>query len=241
MSEIVLFDIDGTLLRGAGPQHKNALIEGIRRVTGLETTLDGVATAGTLDRDLITLMLRTVGYSDDQICAVLPEAIIACQAAYLQNCASDLQPFVCTGAREFLEQLRECDAVLGLVTGNLSEIGWRKVELARLRDYFSVGAFSEDGHTRAELAGIAAERARAYCQGTQYCPITLIGDHANDIEAAKANRFRSIAVATGVSPVSELEKFLPDLVVHDLTELPVAKLMDRARVREIGEQLRPAT
>ena len=241
MSEIVLFDIDGTLLRGAGFHHKNALIEGIRRVTGLETTLDGIATAGTLDRDLITLMLRAAGYSDDQICAALPETVMACQTAYLQNCASDLQPFVCTGVHEFLQQLRERDAVLGLVTGNLSEIGWKKVELAGLRDYFSVGAFSEDGHTRAELARIAAGRAKAYCQGTQHCPVTLIGYHANDIEAAKANGFRSIAVATGVSPVSELEKFSPDLVLRDLTELPVEKLMDRARVRETGEQQQPST
>ncbi|MBV8706786.1 MAG: hypothetical protein JO028_06340, partial [Acidobacteriaceae bacterium] len=61
---IVLFDIDGTLLRGAGPHHKEALVEGIRRVTGITTTLDGVPTSGTLDRDLIALMLRVAGYSD---------------------------------------------------------------------------------------------------------------------------------------------------------------------------------
>jgi phosphoglycolate phosphatase-like HAD superfamily hydrolase len=148
---------------------------------------------------------------------------------------------VCTGVREFLEQLREHEAVLGLVTGNLSEIGWKKVELAGLRDYFSVGAFSEDGHTRAELARIAAERARTYCEEIQRCLITLIGDHANDIEAAKANGFRSVAVATGVSSADELEKFSPDILVRDLRELTVAKLMDRARVRGQEEQPQPST
>ncbi len=236
---IVLFDIDGTLLRGAGPHHKDALITGIRRVTGLETTLDGIATAGTLDRDLIALMLRAAGYSDDEARAALPEIAEACQAAYLQNCASDLRKFVCAGVPAFLEQLREREAVLGLVTGNLSAIGWRKMELAGLRDYFSVGAFSEDGHTRSELARIAAGRAQACCRKAQACPVILIGDHANDIEAAKANGFRSVAVATGVSSIDELIKFSPDLAVCDLTELPVAKLMNQATVRGIPEQLRP--
>ena len=222
---IVLFDIDGTLLRGAGPHHKEALIEGIRLVTGIKTTLDGVATAGTLDRDLITAMLQRVGYPDGQIRAALPTIVAFCQVAYLENCASDLQRFVCPGVREFLQQLQKHRAVLGLVTGNLSEIGWKKVELAGLREYFTVGAFSEDGHTRAELARIAAERARASCQCVQGCPVTLVGDHANDILAAKENQFRSLAVATGVSTVEELGKFLPDLVAPDLTKVDPAQLL----------------
>jgi phosphoglycolate phosphatase len=238
--EIVLFDIDGTLLRGAGPHHKNALIEGIRRVTGIATTLDGVATAGMLDRDLIMFMLRTAGYSDHQIRAALSEISHASQAAYLQNCASDLRQFVCTGVPEFLQQLRERNAVIGLVTGNLREIGWKKVELAGLRDYFLTGAFSEDGHTRTELARIAAERARSYCRGARHCPVTLIGDHTNDIEAAKANQFYSVAAATGVSSAGELEKFSPDLLIRNLGEITAAELMHRVRVRETGEQPQPS-
>ena len=238
---IVLFDIDGTLLRGAGPHHKNALIAGIRRVTGIAATLEGVATAGTLDRDLIALMLQAAGYSSEDTRTALSEIVEACQDAYIGDCASDLQPFVCTGVREFLEQLRQQNAVLGLVTGNLRAIGWKKVELAGLQEYFSVGAFSEDGHTRAELARVAAERARAYCKPVQPCPTTLIGDHANDIAAAKANGFCSVAVATGVSTYSELEKFSPDILVHHLGELTAAQLMDRAWVRETGAQTPPTT
>ncbi len=222
---IVLFDIDGTLLRGAGPHHREALIEGIRLVTGIRTTLDGVATAGTLDRDLITAMLQAAGYPNGKIRAALPDIVAACQFAYCENCAPHLQQFVCPGVREFLQQLQKRHAVLGLVTGNLSEIGWKKVELAGLREYFAVGAFSEDGHTRAELARIAAERARASCQNIQGCPVTLVGDHANDILAAKENQFRSLAVATGVSTVEELRKFLPDIIAPDLTSIDPAQLL----------------
>ena len=39
---LVLFDIDGTLLRRAGPHHRTALIDAIHRVTGVRTTTDGI-------------------------------------------------------------------------------------------------------------------------------------------------------------------------------------------------------
>ena len=39
---LVLFDIDGTLIRRAGPHHRQALIDAVRHVTGLETTTDHI-------------------------------------------------------------------------------------------------------------------------------------------------------------------------------------------------------
>jgi len=65
---LVLFDIDGTLLRGAGTHHKEALLEGIRRVTGLETSFEGLDTAGKLDMDLIAALLQAAGGSADAPC-----------------------------------------------------------------------------------------------------------------------------------------------------------------------------
>lgn len=216
---LVLFDIDGTLMRGAGQQHKQALVDGIRHVTGVETHLNGVATSGMLDRDLIATMLRTAGMSERGIRGALQAVMQESQKRYIANCEHDLCAFVCTGAREFVIEVSQRGAVLGLVTGNLSQIGWKKVELAGLRSYFSVGGFAEDGRTRARLARIAASRAKKQALVTKNCRITLIGDHWNDIEAAKANGFQSVAVATGLMPIEELRKPQPDFLVRDLTEL----------------------
>ena len=44
----MLFDIDGTLMRGAGAHHKEALLEGVLRVTGKVASFDGIDTAGQL-------------------------------------------------------------------------------------------------------------------------------------------------------------------------------------------------
>jgi hypothetical protein len=60
---LVLFDIDGTLLRRAGSQHREALVEAVRRASGITTTIDGIPVAGMLDRDIAGSMLRAAGAS----------------------------------------------------------------------------------------------------------------------------------------------------------------------------------
>lgn len=39
---LILFDIDTTLLRRAGPHHRQALVDAVRQVTGRETTTDRI-------------------------------------------------------------------------------------------------------------------------------------------------------------------------------------------------------
>jgi phosphoglycolate phosphatase-like HAD superfamily hydrolase len=222
---LVLFDIDGTLLRGAGPHHKNALIDGVRRVTGLSATFEGIDTAGQLDRDLIVALLLAGGMNEAEIAPVLSDVSIECRRCYSTNCATDLTGFVCKGAREALVELRVRGAVLALVTGNLSEIGWRKMELAGLRDFFSLGSFSEDGATRTELARMAARRAREQALVSADCRVSLVGDHSNDIQAAHANGFQAIAVASGVMSAAELAPFSPDILLNNLSELDCRAIM----------------
>jgi phosphoglycolate phosphatase-like HAD superfamily hydrolase len=221
---LVLFDIDGTLLRGAGAHHRDALIQGIRQVTGVETHLNGVATSGMLDRDLILHMLRVSGYAESRTRSALRQIMSACERAYMANCALDLTAAVCSGARELLASLTANGAVAGLVTGNLSEIGWKKVELAGLRPYFSIGAFAQDGTSRARLARVAWQRARKAGLIGKDSRVSLIGDHMNDIEAAKANGFRSIAVASGLTGAEGLARSQPDLLIHSLCELDAQQL-----------------
>ena len=48
---LVLFDIDGTLIRRAGPHHRQALVDAVRHVTGLETTTDPEVLDQTSSRD----------------------------------------------------------------------------------------------------------------------------------------------------------------------------------------------
>jgi phosphoglycolate phosphatase len=223
-ASLVLFDIDGTLVRGAGLHHKRSLIEGIQRATGVSTTLDGVPTAGMLDRDLIVSMLRAIGQSERRIRVNLRKIMAECQACYMENCEVDLRRNVCPGVPEFVSQLHVRRAILGVVSGNLSQIGWKKLECAGLREYFSIGAFAEEGTTRTRLAQVAARRAIKQGLLPTNCRVSLVGDHVNDIEAARKNGFQAVAVATGVTPLEELRTSKPDILVRDLTELDPGEL-----------------
>ena len=222
-NSLVLFDIDGTLMRGAGVHHKNALVDGIRKVTGHATTLEGVSTAGMLDRDLIISMLHAQS-SQRKIRQNLRTIMQECASSYLRDCTADLTPFLCRGVSTVLATLRSLDITLGLVTGNLAEIGWRKVELAGIRSFFSVGAFAEDGLSRARLAQVAAHRARRMKLADRTTKVSLIGDHTNDVAAAKANGFQSIAVASGVLTAQELALAGPDVLVEHLEALDLSAL-----------------
>jgi phosphoglycolate phosphatase-like HAD superfamily hydrolase len=221
---LVLFDIDGTLVRGAGEHHRLALAEGIRRVTGITTSLDGVSTSGMLDRDLIVSMLEAAGQEASAIAQQLNQIMAECCTIY-QSYGEDLRRFVCPGVVETLVELRDRGAVLGLVSGNLASIGWRKVELAGLREYFSIGGFADDGTTRARVARVARQRAQKEGLVSMNPKVSLVGDHHNDILAARANGFQSVAVATGLTPMEELSRSQPDLLVPDLRQLPLERLL----------------
>jgi len=221
---LVLFDIDGTLVRRAGPHHREALVEAIRRATGMETTTEGVPVQGMLDRDIVAIMLAGVGASAGYIRRHMPEIIAQAQAIYARSCP-DLRRKVCPGARMLLYRLSRRGITTGLVTGNLTSIGWKKMERAGLRRYLRFGAFSELARDRAGLVRIAIRHARREGWINGASPIALIGDHPNDIQAARANRVRSIAVATGVVGAEELAKHSPDVLVPDLRALSVETLI----------------
>ncbi len=101
---LVLFDIDGTLLRRAGPHHREALVEAVRKSTGLETTTDNVPVQGMLDRDIVEEMLRNVGASAAFIRRHMPGVVKEAQRIYARNCP-DLRRRVCPGVRMLLYKL----------------------------------------------------------------------------------------------------------------------------------------
>jgi phosphoglycolate phosphatase len=228
---LVLFDIDGTLTRRAGPQHRDALTEGIRKVTGLETTTDGIPVQGMLDPVILAAMMRRVGATASQVRDALPEVMRAAERYYLRVCPP-LHDKHCPGVEPLLERLTRRGILLALVTGNLTRIGWRKLQRAGLRDYFQFGAFGEMAKTRAGLARLAIRQARREKLIARDAPISLIGDATSDIIAAHANGIRAISVQTGITPVADLVCESPDILLKDLRELRLR--MVETRIGSVG-------
>lgn len=215
---LVLFDIDGTLVRRAGPHHREALVEGVRRVTGLATTTDGIPVQGMLDPDILTQMMRRAGAPTAEIRRTMPRILHAAERHYLRVCPP-LHGKHCPGVEPLLERLERRGILLALVTGNLTRIGWRKLERAGLRRYFRFGAFGEMASTRAGLVRLAVREARRRGWIGRAAPVSLVGDAPADIVAARANRIRIISVKTGITPPAELEARCPDFLLPNLRHL----------------------
>ncbi len=215
---LVLFDIDGTLVRRAGPHHRQALVGAVRRVTGMETTTDHIPVHGMLDPDILTRMMRDAGASNAAIRRAMPEVIRHAQQIYVRT-VPNLQRKTCPGVRALLRRLQARGVLLGLVTGNLTRIGWRKLDRAGLKPYFRFGAFGEMAKDRASLARMAIRVARSRGWLDKGSPIALVGDAPSDIIAAQRNGIRSIAVHTGISTREELSAYGPDLLLEDLRGL----------------------
>ncbi|MCA2967198.1 MAG: HAD hydrolase-like protein [Acidobacteriaceae bacterium] len=220
---LLLFDIDGTLVRRAGPLHRQVLEEAAAAVTGVAATTANIPTQGMLDGQILTLMLREAGLSRAAIGRAMPAMMEMAQELYVARCP-DLRKKVCPGARSVLHRLARKRVRTGLVTGNLSRIGWQKMESAGLRQYLHFGAFAEQGDERRKLVGQAVREARRAGWITRQSLVALVGDHENDILAAQANGIPVISVATGVSTAAELRKLNPDYLIEDLRSFPWQEL-----------------
>ena len=194
-------------------------------MTGLETSIEGVPVAGMLDRDILTAMLQRAGATRSLIRGKMPEIVRAAQSIYVRGCP-DLRRKVCPGARMLLYRLSRRGVPAGLVTGNLTRIGWKRRWNGRACAAICVsGAFAELAKDRAGLVRIAVRHARAEGWIDRKSSIALIGDHPNDIQAAKKNGVRSVAVATGVIGTEELARHSPDLLLADMRSLTIEMLV----------------
>ncbi len=216
MKHLILFDVDGTLLR-CGKQVGFLFVEALKEVFGGYGKLDGYSFAGKTDPRIVVDMIRATGRDDEEIQLKLP----AMRQLYLEKLERGLRRDgmrLLPGVQELLERLSARDDVLiGLLTGN-----WRrgaKIKLSRfdLNRYFSFGAFGDDAIDRRDLVPVALERAAAL-SGEPFEPrrTLIVGDTELDVDCARSAGAWSMAVATGFTAAERLEAAGADWVFPDL-------------------------
>jgi phosphoglycolate phosphatase len=216
---LVLFDIDGTLLRAQGLGL--VVMERVgRRLLGPTFTLEGIDFGGALDPWIFREAAGRLGHDDSS--HLHPEF----RDAYLAELARELdegerRPILLPGVLAALAAFRDDPiATLGLVTGNYGRAVPLKLRAAGIDPaQFVVGAFGDDAPTRPDLVRLAMEQWRARGADPDPRRVVVIGDTPRDIDCAKKNGCRSIAVATGWHTVEQLEAGGADLVLRDLTGL----------------------
>src|SRR5690242_3329464 len=110
---LVLFDIDGTLIRAGTTVHKAAFAHAFRTVYGLDLTLDGLSAAGRTDTWLLHEPLRQAGLKDERIRELMPMAF-AEMGVYVDLRLGSLGDNVLPGVPRLLQSLEAQGVMLGL-------------------------------------------------------------------------------------------------------------------------------
>ena len=215
-----LFDIDGTLLECTDAVHYHAFCEVLQSLAGRPLTLDGITAHGNTDVGIMRDVLHLADVPDAAWRGRVPEAIGAL-CRYVKDRRSEICAAALPSATTVLDYLQSRDALLGVATGNLEEIGKLKLEHCGLLHYFVFGGYSDKFEYRGDVFRAALEQARSIAGAD--ASVCVVGDTPADIQAAHANGLDVIAVATGVYPFEILAAEAPEWCLHSLTELPVLR------------------
>ena len=216
MIELVLFDIDGTLVRTGG-----AGVEAFRKVFAEEfDAADGfekLKFAGRTDTGLVREFFE---YHSIPMTEENTQRFFEHYVFLLDYILSHGAPRACHGVREFIAALDALPRapMLGLLTGNIRLGGEIKLRHCGLWDIFEMGAFAEDSEDRNLIAAAARDRgSRLLGKKLRGEEILVIGDTPHDIRCGRHIDARVLAVATGGATLEELKAHQPDWAVNDLT------------------------
>ncbi len=216
--DVILWDIDGTLLRGGGVGRAATRVA-LEAVYGTSAGLDTHNFGGKTDWYTLNELLERQGFTLDEIAVRLPayaEAIAGEMARTIANYQVERLPH----ALEIVTALRARGTVLqGIVTGNVYHSVPVKLRAAGFDpNWFTFGAYGHESANRDDLPRLALERAAALA-GRRHDParVLVVGDTVRDVLAARSVGVRVALVETGKAERSALVAAKPDWLIPDLT------------------------
>lgn len=213
---LVLFDVDGTLIRG-GPA-KEAFRVALTAVFGTTGDMENQEFSGKTDPQIARELLNAAGLADDRIDRGFPR-LWRRYVVELERLLPERPPRLLPGVEELLDALEGRSSVAeGLLTGNIAPGARLKLGAVGLADRFDVGGFGSDHEARNRLPPIAVRRARRHW-GVDFPPerVVIVGDTPRDVECGRCGGHRTVAVSTGRVDRRELEEACADHLFDDLS------------------------
>lgn len=219
LRRLVLWDVDGTLLR-AGPVGAEVFDLALADVLG--TAPPGrVRMSGKTDVQIMReyLEMMDAGLEDEVETAVLEKLHhhLSGNSARIGS-----EGMACPGVIEVLIALHDDPSVVSsLLTGNIQPNAVVKVSAFGLERWLDldVGAYGSDNADRTALVPVALERLRTV-RGISLEPdqVWIVGDTPRDFAGASAGGAHCLLVATGRYSMDELKGLGADEVIEDLSE-----------------------
>ncbi len=220
MKILVLFDIDGTILKFNRKLGKEVFIDFLEKYLTLNVPDSSIPDfSGMTDLKILQEILENLK---------IPFGIIAKD---IENFWADLNIHfsefcieknfeVLPGIRKLIEKLNELESVtLALLTGNCKSNAYSKLNAVRLNNYFNFGSFGCEFADRNLLPNLAIQRANNNSTEIQFSEknTIILGDSPRDIECAKYNNIPVICTATGNFSIEQLNEFKPNYTFENFS------------------------
>jgi phosphoglycolate phosphatase-like HAD superfamily hydrolase len=226
MIRLVLFDIDGTLIRTGGAGMAAFTLTG-EQAFGVRNGTSHMKFAGRTDPSLVRefLVSHNLETSEANFTRFFDHYL-----SILGNTLASYEGAPCPGVEAFIDDLIGLPEPprIGLLTGNIRSGAEIKLRHYGLWDRFEMGAYGDDHEDRNQIAHVALRRGRELIgDHLQPWEMLVVGDTPRDVECGRAVGAKVLAVATGGATHEVLSNSQPDWLVGDLTQAIAAEICER--------------
>ncbi|MFA6583152.1 MAG: HAD family hydrolase [Elusimicrobiaceae bacterium] len=222
MPKVILFDVDGTLVK-AGGSGRRALNRALEKLYGKREICSQDFLAGSTDKDnfkrsFIEAAGKTPTAKDIKL---IEKTYLELLPSEVDAAVREKRYLTIKGVENFLSRLsRRKDIFLGLGTGNIEEGARLKLAPSGLWDYFRFGGFGCDGYERVAVLETAVKRAGKICGGTiKPSQVYIVGDTEKDVYAGKQAGYHTAAVTAGYGSPGGVMRSAPELLSEDFSDV----------------------
>lgn len=216
--KVLLFDIDGTLIRAGGAGRK-ALNRAAFELYGKRHACNELSLAGRTDLYNFGAAYKNATGRKPTAKAVerLHQAYLRHLPYYVKMAVRNGSYVIPAGLKVLLKRLsRDRRVLLGLGTGNMEKGARIKLDPSGFNAYFLFGGYGSDSFHRAVLLKRAVRRAEKLAkQPFKGHEVYVIGDTPFDVMAGRKAGFKTIGVGTGYADWKALREARPDHLARD--------------------------
>ncbi len=228
---LLLFDIDGTLIRLVGKSRitYKRFTYAVNKTFGTNLPASAVPDYGHIvNTELLLLLSQKAGVNRQEALKRLG-TLYHYTTEHFRNHLSEYRTTILGGVKPLLSQLKAQGYMLGIVTGNIEPIADMKMAKMGLDGIFDFGIYA-DGSNRKKGMIIKAIKHANLISGRKFTPQKTLyfGDTAIDVREARAAGVKMLALATGHHSYEILRKENPDYMLENLSNTnAVMRIIDQ--------------